>query len=350
MKHKIGIIGYGTMGSWHAENVRDRIENLEVACVYDINEEKRKKALNDGFNICSSAEELLSSDVDIVLVATPNNFHKDYSIKALKSQKNVICEKPACMNLAELEEVIAEANRQGKIYTVHQNRRWDVDYDIMKNIIENNMVGKPYQIYSRLFSNRNLPGDWRTVKDSGGGFLYDWGVHMIDQILCLVDRKPISVYTQLKHIYHQEVDDAIRVNINFEGGLSAHIVADSWTFVNEWRWHISGDDGTAVIYDWGGTEGKVIKANVKQVDWTQGCVYTANGLSRSMWPRPKSEVEELPLPVSANKPRWEEFYENVLDAIDGKAEQMVTYDQIRMSMRVIDASFLSAETDTVINL
>ncbi|MBE6733699.1 MAG: Gfo/Idh/MocA family oxidoreductase [Ruminococcaceae bacterium] len=350
MKHKLGIIGYGTMGSWHAENVRDRIEDLDVALVYDINEEKTKKASADGFNTCNSAEELFASDVDLVLVATPNNFHKDYCIKAMRSGKNVISEKPACLTLEELDEVIAVSKECGKLFTVHQNRRWDVDYAIVKNILNQNLVGKPYQIYSRLFSNRNIPGDWRTLKESGGGFLYDWGVHMIDQVLCLVDRKPISVYAQLKKIYQPEVDDSVRININFEGGLSAHIIADSWTFINEARWHISGDDGTAIVNEWFKTEGKIIKANVKQVDWTQGCVYTSNGLSRSMWPRPQKEISELPLPVQNPEPRWEEFYENVLETIEGKAQAIVTHDQIRMSLKVILAGFESAEKDCVVKL
>ncbi|MBE6584393.1 MAG: Gfo/Idh/MocA family oxidoreductase [Ruminococcaceae bacterium] len=350
MGHKLGIIGYGTMGSWHAANVRDRISDLDVALVYDINEEKIKKAQAEGFTTCGSAQEIYESDVDIVLIATPNDFHKDYSIAALNAGKNVVCEKPACMTVVELEEVIAASKRNGKIYTVHQNRRWDIDYDIARNILKQNLVGKPHQIYSRLYSNRNIPGDWRTIKSSGGGFLYDWGVHMIDQVLWMVDSKPVSVYAQLHHIYQTEVDDAIRVNINFENGVCAHIVADSWTFVNESRWHISGNDGTARIDNWFGRTGKIIKANVKKVDWTQGCVYTHNGLSRSMWPRPESEVEEIPLPISEKEPRWEEFYENLMATIEGKATQIVTHDEVRASLRVIEAAFESAEKCAVVKL
>ncbi len=350
MNHKLGIIGYGTMGSWHAANVRDRIEGLDIALVYDIDETKLRKAESEGFATCNSAEEIYASECDIVLIATPNDFHKDYCIAALNSGKNVVCEKPACLTVAELDEVIACAKKNNKIYTVHQNRRWDVDYDIAKNIINQNLVGNPYQIYSRLYSNRNVPGDWRTIKSSGGGFLYDWGVHMIDQVLCMVDSKPVSVYTQLQHIYQTEIDDAFRVNIKFENGMTAHIVGDSWTFVNEPRWHISGNDGTARIDNWFGKTGKIIKANVKKVDWSQGCFYTHNGLSRSMWPRPESEIEELPMPVSEVAPRWEEFYENLLATIEGKATQIVTHEQVRATLRVIEASFESDENDTVVQL
>ena len=262
MKYKLGIIGYGTMGSWHAANVRDRIRDLDVALVYDINPEKREKARVEGFATCETAEELLQSDVDLVVIATPNNFHKDYCVRALDSGKNVVCEKPVCMNMEELDEIYAAQARSGKLFTVHFNRRWDVDYNIIKDVLAQNLVGKPHQVYSRLFSNRNIPGDWRTVKKSGGGFLYDWGVHMIDQVLQLFGN-PISVYADLKYIYQPEVDDAIRLDLKYPGNLSVHIVADSWTFINEARWHISGDDGTATVYDWFGRTGKIVRANVR---------------------------------------------------------------------------------------
>ena len=140
MKRKLGIIGYGTMGSWHAENVRKRIGGLDVALVYDINPVKREKARADGFETCETAEELLQSDVDLVVIATPNNFHKDYSVRALDSGKNVVCEKPVCMNMQELDQIEEAVERSGKLFTVHFNRRWDVDYNIMRDVLAQNLV------------------------------------------------------------------------------------------------------------------------------------------------------------------------------------------------------------------
>lgn len=347
IKYKLGIIGYGTMGSWHAKNVAKRIDGLDVAMIYDIDEEKRKKAAQDGFCTCDSAEQLFDSDVDIVLIATPNNFHKEYAVSALDHGKNTISEKPVCMNLQELDEIFKAAKRNNKLFTVHFNRRWDDDYDVVKNILAKKCIGKPFQVYSRLFSNRNIPGDWRTRKESGGGFLYDWGIHMIDQILMLFGT-PESVYADLKKIYQPDVDDSIRLNLNYPDNLSVHIVADSWTFINEARWHISGNDGTAIIDEWFHTKGRIVRANVKKVDWAQGCVYTKNGLSRTMWPRPQKEISEMPLPVSEESPRWEDFYENIIDALDGRGRQLITHQQIYDSLAVVMACFESAENKSVV--
>ena len=139
MKHRAGLIGYGNMGSWHVDNVNTRIPDLEICAVYDIDPERSKIAAEKGLRICESAEELLSLDIDIVVIATPNNFHKYYAIMAMEAGKNVVCEKPACMNSEELEEIIATSERTGMLFTVHQNRRFDPDYQIMKEIIDNHM-------------------------------------------------------------------------------------------------------------------------------------------------------------------------------------------------------------------
>lgn len=350
MKHKAGIIGYGNMGSWHAENINSRIDDLEVTVIYDINEERQALARENGLTVCETAEELLSSDIDLVIIATPNNFHKYYSIMAMEAGKNVVCEKPACLNLEELEEVIAVSNKTGKLYTIHQNRRFDDDYAIMREIMSKNMLGKPYFLDSRLYSNRGSSGRWRSTYEAGGGTLYDWGIHMIDQVLCLADSEPKYVYAQLQSVRFPEVDDVCRVSIEFENGLKAQVIADLWCYVPEPRWHLSADDGSATIYEWFKREGKMVKANIKEVDWEQGCVYTPNGLSKTMWPRPKAEVEECPLPLPDKMPRWEDFYENVVAVIEGREEQIVKHEEIRRSMKVLMAAFESAREKKTVEI
>ena len=350
MKHKAGLIGYGNMGSWHVDNVNTRIDGLDIVAIYDIEEARCELAREKGLTVCSSAEELLALDIDLVVIATPNNFHKYYAILAMEAGKNVVSEKPACMNSEELEEIIAVSERTGKLFTVHQNRRFDPDFQIMKEIIDSGMLGKLYFLDSRLYSNRGSSGRWRSTYEAGGGTLYDWGIHMIDQVLCLVDSEPEYVFGQLQSVRFPKVDDVCRVIIGFKNGLRAQIVADLWCYINEPRWHLSGDDGTATIEKWFGREGKIVKANIKEVDWEQGCFYTPNGLSKTMWPRPKQEIEELELPVPEREPRWEDFYENVVQVIEGKADQLVTHEQIRRSMRVMMAAFESARTGNAVKL
>lgn len=352
MSYKLGVIGYGNMGSWHCENVRDRIEGLDVALVYDIDEGRRRLAEENGFCVCDTEDLFFSGDVDIILVATPNSFHKEHCIKAMQSGKNVISEKPACLNLEELEEIIALSDKTGKIYTVHQNRRFDIDYAIIKNIINSGIVGKQFYLNSRLYGNRGFnDAGWKSLYSAGGGLLYDWGIHMVDQILCLCENdKPVSVYAELQKIRMKEVDDVCRVTIEFDSGVRAQIIADLWCYVPEARWHLEGSDGSAIIYKWFGEEGKIIRAKNQNISWSEGCVYTPNGMSTTMWPRATHDLEELPLPTLDKKPRWEEYYENIIAVMDGKAELIVTHSQIRNDMKVLMAAFESARNNKTVIL
>ena len=110
MKHQMAIIGYGGMGGWHHQNVSERIPAIHVKGAYDIRQEALDKAVHNGLYAYSSVEELLADpELDLVTVATPNNFHKDLVIRCLRAGKNVISEKPVAMNAPELEEMMAAA-------------------------------------------------------------------------------------------------------------------------------------------------------------------------------------------------------------------------------------------------
>ena len=71
------------------------------------------------------------------------------------------------------------------LFTVHQNRRWDNDYRMVKKFIETNELGRIFAIDSKVYGSRGIPGDWRREKQHGGGMVLDWGVHLLDQVLML---------------------------------------------------------------------------------------------------------------------------------------------------------------------
>ncbi len=347
MKHGMIIIGFGNQGEWHYENIRDRIPDIAVIGAYDIRPERGKAIEKNGIKNFSSAEEALAcKEADIVLIATPNNFHKDYSIAAMKAGKNVVCEKPVCMNTAELDEVLRVAEETGKVFTVHQNRRWDADYRVVKNIIDSNLVGKPYYIDSRLFGCKGLPGDWRSAKVSGGGMMYDWSVHLIDQMIDLVHSRPVDVFVDAVNVMFKEVDDCNKIIVRFANGVRYQIVVDSWCYIGENRWHISGDDGTALVPVWGSTQGKVIKANIKKINWEHGFVFTANGRSSTMAPRPVEDLKEFEAPIP-ELPKWEEFYQNFVAVVEGREKLLITHEENRIVMKVLDACFRSMSSGKV---
>ncbi|MEG1407768.1 MAG: Gfo/Idh/MocA family oxidoreductase [Ruthenibacterium sp.] len=240
MTYQMAIIGYGGMGSWHHKKLAKGFEKIKVTGIYDICAESREKAAENGLYVYETAEALLAdSAIDLVLVATPNNFHKPYVIAALEAGKNVICEKPVAMNAAELEEMIAAAQRTGKLFSIHQNRRWDTDYCMVREILSKNLIGTPYFIESRVLGSRRAMHGWRSYKVNGGGMLLDWGVHLIDQALWLVDSPVVSVDANLQSIFSGEVDDSIKIVLRFENGISYCMEMSTNCLVPQPRWHIS---------------------------------------------------------------------------------------------------------------
>src|SRR5665647_355779 len=98
LKHRIGIIGYGAMAGWHHDNSK-RIKEIECVAAYDIDPERLKVAKEKGIKAFSTLESFFSEgNFDIVLVATPNNFHRDFAIMAMEKGKHVVCEKPVAMS------------------------------------------------------------------------------------------------------------------------------------------------------------------------------------------------------------------------------------------------------------
>jgi len=342
MKHTLAIIGFGGMGGWHARNVAEKVPEIAVKGAYDIREEARQKAAEAGLHAYQSLDELLSDpQVDLVTVATPNNFHRDLAIRALRAGKNVISEKPVTLNSKELEEIIAVSKETGKLFSVHQNRRWDKDYVIVKEILQKGELGRPYFIESRVQGSRRAMHGWRGYKLNGGGMVLDWGVHLLDQMLMMVGSPVVSIDAHLFSVYSQEVDDNMKVFLRFENGVSSLIEVSTNCLINLPRWHVSLSDGTAVVENWK-CEGRRVQINTdSEMTWADDIVYTEAGPTRTMAPRPAQTTMERPLPEV--KSDWSDYYKNIAAVLDSKAELIVKPEQCLRVMRVIDKVFESQE-------
>lgn len=251
MKHQIAIVGFGGMAGWHYDEIQT-IENLEIAGIWDIKEERRAYAAEKGLYVYGSLEELLAdSDTDLVLIATPNDVHKPVAIAAMRAGKNVISEKPVTLNSADLQEMILVSEETGKFMTVHQNRRWDEDYLTIKKVLEEGKLGELFRLESRVHGSRGIPGDWRQEKEHGGGMILDWGVHLLDQMLLLFPNVPLRhVHATVTHVTNHLVDDGFCAELMFENGITALVEVGTSNFISLPRWYVLGTDGTAIIEDW----------------------------------------------------------------------------------------------------
>ena len=335
---KFAIIGYGGMGSWHAEKARNS-DVVSLAGIYDIREERRAHAESKGIHAFASEEEILSDpEIEFVTIATPNDFHKPIALRALAAGKNVISEKPVTLSSSDLEEMFEASYKAKKLFTVHQNRRWDADFLSIKEIYDSGVLGRILNIESRVQGSHGIPGDWRKEKEHGGGMVLDWGVHLIDQMLMLVPSKIGKLSCVCEHITNFEVDEGFKLDLYFENGQRARIEVETDNFISLPRWYMRGVDGTTMINGWNLDTGKSVICN-ERIDVGVVPVKTAAGLTKTMAPRNEKTVRTEPVPHPT--PDVHDFYRNFCRAIDGKEEQIVTHKQMMRVMKLMEAMFVS---------
>ncbi len=339
MKKNVTVIGYGGQGGWHADHAL-KSDVVSLLGIYDIDEKKIDLAKSRGINTYTSLDEALADPkCDIIVVATPNDSHEEIVVKALEAGKNVVCEKPVEMSVASLDRMLDAAKKSGKLFTVHQNRRWDVDYLAMKQIIADGDIGDVIRIESRIHGSRGIPSDWRCHKPHGGGMILDWGVHLIDQMLQLIPDKIKKVSCDITNITTDEVDDGFRLNLYFETGKTAYVEVGTYNFIPLPRFYMQCKNGSAKIEDW--RQNAVV---AKCLAWHESDVVpvqTAAGITKTMAPRDEITLKtyEAERPVSD----VHDFYRNLVKAVDGKEEQIVKHSEIRRVLSVMEACFKSAE-------
>jgi Predicted dehydrogenases and related proteins len=340
MSIRIGVIGFGWMAYYHYLHIVPKGEGVSIVAAFDIDPERRMFAGSLGLHVHEGLDGFLGDgSFDTVLVATPNNLHKDMSIAALRAGKNVICEKPVALNAREAEQIIAVSEEQGRIFTVHQNRRRDADFLSVKETLEKGTIGAPFLVESRVNGSNGIPGDWRRSREAGGGMLLDWGPHLVDQMLMLVDGPVVEIYAQLFYEKY-DVDDNFKTLLKFKNGICAQIEVSTNCFQPLPRWHVLGADGTLNILNFK-NEGSIVRGAMKEVDWSIETVENYAGSTRTMRPRPSDTIETLENPKAATD--WVEYYRNYKAANEGKAELLVKPAESLRVMTIIDAIRESAE-------
>ena len=322
---KVGVVGMGRSGEeLHGKYIRERAEfRLEAICDTSPARLKQCKKSLKPKKAYSTYDELLDDEaVELVVVATPSQAHCEMVLAAFERGKHVLVEKPVALNLDEFERMAESAEKHALVFTVFHTRRWDGDYARVRKIIDDGLLGEVFDIQSRVqdygpgwseFGVQEFRPRWRAEKKYGGGRLYDWGSHMIDQVLMMVPSKVETVYGDLKGIlWSDEVDDHFKVVMKFENGTTAEIESSADCRLPLPRWFIVGDKGTL--------SGSWHELNVKSelVDY----------------------ADEIVLKSFPNK--WDAVYENLAEVIRNGAELAVNPEEVRRTVAMVDAAMLSS--------
>jgi len=194
---RAAVVGL-SMGGHHAASLAKN-PRAELAMLCDLDQERAKKMAADlGVKKITTDYQDVVADkgIDAVVVATPNYLHHPIVMAALKAGKHVCCEKPLAMTPAEADEMVATANKMGKLLMVAVNNRYRDDIQTLKRMIDAGELGKVYFAKAGWMRRHGCPAGWFGIKkQSGGGPLIDLGVHYLDLAWYLMGcPKPVSVF------------------------------------------------------------------------------------------------------------------------------------------------------------
>lgn len=341
---KIGIIGFGFMGQTHATTI-ETLPFADLVAVCDTNKKQLEQA-DDSVLTYENYEDLLANpEVNTVLIAVPNQLHLEVVQASAKAKKDIICEKPLALNAHEVTQMLETVEKEGVRFTIHHQRRWDHDYRVAKEIYDTQQLGKLYTIKSSLYGFNGNMHDWHIYPELGGGMLYDWGVHLIDQMLWMVQSPLKSIYAHVENVINEEVDDYFNLQFYFENGVNAQIELGTY-FLNssenwfERHWFLGGNTGSAKI-DGFFPQGEITRTSTLLTNVPGKITMTHAGPTRSFGPAPEGRILTEKLPeVNVNHKM---FFENYYAYTQGNEELVVKPTEILRLMNVVDAIRVSAK-------
>ena len=243
-KVNVAIIGFGMAGKlFHLIPLLEN-KDFDVKMIMTRNKE-RQKEINDNYQhikIIETYEEvLLDKEIDLLVIATSNDVHYEYTKKALNHNKHVICEKPFVKTYKEALELFELAKSNNLLLRVFHNRTYDGDILTIKELLKTKDFGKLISFKSRF--NRFAPSirdNWRSTKVEMAGLYYDLAPHLVHHAVELFGL-PKSVYTKLyKDREESIVDDHFEMILNYETGLTCYLSGEVLERFKEPRFEIKG--------------------------------------------------------------------------------------------------------------
>jgi len=234
-KVKFGVVGIGHIGSRHAQCIINN-PDAELSSVCDIRLKEQWKTDNNNVYYCSGFDELLSQDVDVINICTPNYLHAEMALKSLNAGKHVVIEKPIALSTTDAQQIITTANKCSKIVFGVMQNRFSPTIEWLKQIIDTSLLGEINMISVNCFWNRNknyyLNSDWHGSKEKDGGPLFTQFSHFIDIINWIFgDFYNISAtFSSFRKSDYIEFEDSGMIKFNLKNKLSSDPINATLTY------------------------------------------------------------------------------------------------------------------------
>lgn len=348
-KVKLGIIGYGNMGSGHVRKLKaGKVKNMEVTAVCDISAEKREavKAAYPEIAVFDDAEELYKSGLcDTVLIAVPHYDHPRLAILAFDYNLNVITEKPAGVYTKQVKEMNERAAKSDKLFGIMYNQRTNPVYQKLREMVQRGDLGHLKRI-TWIITDWYRPqayhdsSSWRsTWKDEGGGALINQNPHQLDLWQWMFGM-PDRVYARASFgkYYNIEVEDDVMAYFEYDNGTTGEYITSTGEAPGTNRLEIACDMGKVVI------ENNRLVFNRNVISEREH-----NRINKLPFAKPECWECNIPADFSGG-PQHVGILENFADALLNGAELLAKGEDGILGLTISNAIHLSAWTGETVDV
>jgi scyllo-inositol 2-dehydrogenase (NADP+) len=335
---QVGIIGYGMASRVFHAPVIESVPGLWLKKVVQRHGDESRKRYPWAEVVRDATDLFQDDEIGLVVIATPNNTHFDLAQQALLAGKHVVVDKPFTTTSTEAQELIDLSRKQNRLISVFQNRRWDGDFQTVQKLVDSNLLGRIVEYESHFDRFRNVPRvNWREQEVAGSGILFDLGSHLIDQALVLFGL-PGMVTADIRI-----QRDTARVADNFELILhydALKVTLKSGVLVRELgpRFTLHGTEGSYVKYGLDPQEEALMRGlTPTEMNWGQE--------PKERWGKLNTQIDGLHFEGSVETiaGSYQAYYQNIVDAINGRAKLAVKPEEAKNTIRIIELAQQSAE-------
>ena len=336
----VGLVGFGFAGkTFHAPVIRV-VEGLRLTTIVQRHGGGPQDPRYSGVDFVRSVDELLTRGVDLVVIATPNVSHHPIAQQCLLAGRHVVIDKPFTTTVAEADELVQLAAGQRRVLSAYQNRRYVGDFVTLRALLSQGALGRVTMFESHFdrFRPELRPGAWREQPQPGSGVWFDLGAHLLDQALVLFGT-PQAIAADIRiERDGAAADDAFDVTLHYphmrallRGSMLA--AAPGPTFA------VHGTKGSYSKYGLDPQEAALKAGRMPdEPDWDTEPPELYGTLTG---PEGTRTIPTIPS-------NFAQYYENVRDAILGKAQLAVTPERARNVMRGLELAVLSSQQRCVL--
>lgn len=246
---RTAVIGLGRIGwKYHVPQVASH-NGFELTAVVDPLQERLDETAADygakGYRDCDALLE--TENLDLVVIASPTQFHADQTVAAFEHGCHVLCDKPMAPSLSEAERMVDAMKANGQKLMVYQPQRAGAMVVALRKILRKDLIGPVYMIKATrtAYARRN---DWQAFRKYGGGMLNNYGAHLIDVLLHLSGSRAKRVCCALRTVASLgDADDVVKVVIETDSGAVLDVDINMASAHSMAPWQILGKYGSIIL-------------------------------------------------------------------------------------------------------